>query len=279
MNGVPSYGVFPAGYFTGETVSWTSGGAILADVRHAVGKTVPPHRHEAAYFSLLLEGTYSERAADFDLVYQPYTLAFHAAGTVHEDEIGRLGCRFFAVALLDDWNHVIEELGGARAHVFELDGGDPVWIVLRLYREFYARHANAEAAVEDLVYQLCTHVARRSADETEEPQWLGAVDANVREGFREPIDLRAIAKQAGVHPAHLCRAYRRFRGRTISDAMLGIRIQHVCRRLIEGKDPLSAIALESGFADQSHMTRIFTRVTGRSPGAHRRLERANPIQD
>jgi|HubBroStandDraft_6_1064221.scaffolds.fasta_scaffold00035_44 AraC family transcriptional regulator len=270
--------VFPAGYFTGETTAWTSGGVILAEVRHAVSRAVPPHRHEAAYFSLLLEGSYAERGADFDLVYEPYTLVFHAAGTLHEDEIGERGCRFFSAALLDEWSKVIAELGGARAHVFELDGEDPVWIVLRLYREFYSRHANAEAAVEDLVYQLCTHVAQRSPEELDEPAWLHSVDASVRERFREAIDLRAIARQAGVHPAHLCRAYRRFRGRTLSDAMLGMRIQHVCRRLVESRDPLSAIALESGFADQSHMTRIFTRVTGRSPGAHRRQELANPIQ-
>jgi AraC family transcriptional regulator len=269
---------FPAGYFTGETTAWTSAAVVLAEVRHSVPKAVPPHRHEAAYFSLLLEGSYAERAAEFDLVYEPYTLVFHAAGTLHEDEIRDHGCRFFAVTLLEEWNDIIEELGGARAHIFELDGGDPVWIVLRLYREFCARHANAEAAVEDLVYQLCTHVVRRLPEDAQEPAWLGVVDATVRERFREPIDLRAVAGQAGVHPAHLCRAYRRFRGRTISDATLGMRIQHVCRQLVEGDAPLSAIALENGFADQSHMTRLFTRVTGRSPGAHRRQERANPIQ-
>lgn len=270
--------VFPAGYFTGATTSWSSGGAMLAEVRHSVGKSVPPHRHEAAYFSLLLEGTYSERGADFDLVYEPYTLVFHAAGTRHEDRIGDTGCHFFAVALQGEWDAVIAELGGARAHAFELEGGDPVWAVLRLYREYCARDAHAESAVEDLLYQLCAHVARRPDEGSDEPDWLHAIDATVRERFRDPIDLRAIAGGAGVHPAHLCRAFRRFRGRTISDAMLGMRIQHVCRRLLDGDDSLSAIALESGFADQSHMTRVFTRVTGRSPGAHRREERANLIQ-
>jgi AraC family transcriptional regulator len=271
--------VFPAGYFTGETTSWTSGGVMLSEVRHSVAKSVAPHRHEAAYFSLLLEGTYAERAADFALVYEPYTLVFHAAGTLHEDQIGEHGCRFFSVTLTAEWNDVITELGGARAHVFELDGGDPVWLVLRLYREYCARDAKAESAVEDLVYQLCTHVARSARQESKEPAWLHEIDGTVREHFREPLNLRALARESGVHPAHLCRTFRYFRGRTISDAVLGMRIQDVCRRLVESDAPLSAIALESGFTDQSHMTRLFSRVTGRSPGAHRRRERANPIQE
>ena len=247
-------------------------------MRHTVAKTVPIHRHESAYFSLLLEGSYAERGDGFDLIYEPYTLVFHDAGTTHEDGM-EAPSRFFAVELLERWNDVIAELGGARAHVFELAGGDPAWLVLRLYREFRARDAAAESAVEDLIYQLCTHVVHRSDEDAEEPAWLQAVDATVRDGFRDPVDLRSIAVSAGVHPAHLCRAFRRFRGRTISDAVLGMRVQHLCRRLIECDDPLSALAQETGFTDQSHMTRVFKRVTGRSPGAHRRQERANLVQD
>ncbi len=78
-------------------------------------------------------------------------------------------CRFFAVDLLQQWEIVIAELGGARAHVFELAGGDPVWLVLRLYREFLARADAAQSTVEPLVYELCAHVAKRSMDEPQEP--------------------------------------------------------------------------------------------------------------
>jgi AraC family transcriptional regulator len=35
--------------------------------------------------------------------------------------------------------------------------------------------------------------------------------------------------------------------------------------------PLSEVALGAGFYDQSHMTRVFRRVTGRTPGACRAL--------
>ncbi len=272
------YEVFPAGHFAGETASWKIADAIVSEVRHPVGKSVPPHRHEAAYFSLLLEGTYAEWGADFNIVYEPYTVAFHAARTLHEDRMGA-GGRFFSVELLSRWIAVIDELGGARAHVFEMHGGDAIWLLLRLYREFLARDAGGEPAVEGLLFELCGHVAKRSVEETEEPRWLADIDASVQQRYREPVDVQALATGVHVHPSHLCRAYRRFRGRTISDAVLGMRVQHVCRSLIESDDSLTAIALEAGFTDQSHMTRIFKRITGHSPGAHRRGERANPVQD
>jgi AraC family transcriptional regulator len=261
---------FPPGYYTGESSTWEVADVLLTEVRHTAAKSVDEHQHEASYFSLLLEGAYEERGDGFDLRYEPYTLVFHAAHTPHQDRM--LGpSRFFAVDLLPRWETVIAELGGARAHVFELSGGDPVWLVLRLYREFLARADAAEATVEALAYELCAHVAARSTEEPHEPAWLAQADAAVHDGFRQPLDLKQVAANAGVHPTHLCRAYRRFRGHTISDAVIGARVQLVARRLADSDESLAEIAADAGFTDQSHMTRIFRRVTGSSPGDHRRV--------
>lgn len=79
----------------------------------------------------------------------------------------------------------------------------------------------------------------------------------------------ALASLAGVHPTHLCRAFRRFRGQTISEAIVRARVQYVARRLAEPGASLAAIADEAGFTDQSHMTRVFERMTGSPPGEHR----------
>src|SRR5579872_37524 len=263
------YRKFPAGYFTGETTQWEIANVLLSEVRHTVGKAVPLHQHQAPYLSLLLEGAYKERGDDFDIRYEPYTLVFHSAGTVHEDEM--LGpCKFFAVDLLPEWESTIDELGGAPAHVFEMHGGDPIWLVLRLYREFLSRSDASAATVAALVYEICAHVAQRQDDDSHEPAWLAQIDGVVSDRFQEPIDIAAISAAVGVHPAHVCRAFRRFRGRTITDALLGARVQHVARRLAESDEPLSDIASDAGFSDQSHMTRVFKRLTGYPPGEHRR---------
>jgi AraC family transcriptional regulator len=263
------YRKFPAGYFTGETTQWEIANVLLSEVRHSVGKAVPMHQHEAPYLSLLLEGAYEERGDDFEIRYEPYTLVFHSGGTVHEDEM--LGpSRFFAVNLLPDWERVIDQLGGAPAHVFELHGGDPIWLVLRLYREFLSRSDASASNVEALVYEVCAHIVQHRIDDSHEPSWLARIDGIVGERFHEPIDIAAIAADVGVHPSHVCRAFRRFRGRTITDALLGARVQHVARRLAESDEPLSVIASDAGFSDQSHMTRVFKRLTGYPPGEHRR---------
>jgi AraC family transcriptional regulator len=261
--------VFAPGSFTGETVTWRISNALLSEVRHDHPKSVPTHTHEVPYFSVLLEGSYSEGAPDFSIVYEPYTLVFHAAGTEHSDTIGPAGSRMFFVELLPPWGDVIEQLGTAPAHLFELHGGDPIWLVLRLYREFQFRDAEAGTTVESLLLELCSYAARTSEDDPSEPEWLAGVDSLLQSHFCAHPRISEIADDAGVHPAHLCKAFRRFRGRSLGDYIRGLRVQLVCRRLIESADSLSDIAFEAGFADQSHMTRMFKRLTGYSPGEYR----------
>jgi AraC-like DNA-binding protein len=41
-------------------------------------------------------------------------------------------------------------------------------------------------------------------------------------------------------------------------------------------DPLSQIALDGGFTDQPHLTRLFRRIVGVTPAAWRRLRRVGP---
>jgi len=51
---------------------------------------------------------------------------------------------------------------------------------------------------------------------------------------------------------------------------LELRARNAWARIVASDDPLSLIALETGFADQSHMTRAVGWLTGRSPSAWRR---------
>jgi AraC-like DNA-binding protein len=47
------------------------------------------------------------------------------------------------------------------------------------------------------------------------------------------------------------------------------------KRLLQGKQSVSEIAYASGFADQSHMTRVFLRKVGISPGEWRRIQHSD----
>jgi AraC family transcriptional regulator len=60
------------------------------------------------------------------------------------------------------------------------------------------------------------------------------------------------------------------RGHGAANWLLKHRIEVAKEKLHDRRLSLSEVALACGFADQSHLTRVFTRTVGVNPGAWRR---------
>lgn len=85
------------------------------------------------------------------------------------------------------------------------------------------------------------------------------------------IGLDDLATAAGLSPHHLCRRFRAEVGMTPHEYLRAIRVQHAKRMLAApGPVSLAQLALDCGFADQSHFSTVFKRVTGQTPTAYRR---------
>ena len=78
------------------------------------------------------------------------------------------------------------------------------------------------------------------------------------------------ARLHGVSREGAARAFRVAYSVSPARFRLEMRARRAWVRIISGRDALSLIALETGFADQSHMTRAVGWLTGRSPTAWRR---------
>ena len=80
---------------------------------------------------------------------------------------------------------------------------------------------------------------------------------------------------AGLSRYTLARHFRARLGTSPYRYLTMRRLEHA-KHLMRGTHSLAAAALESGFADQSHMTRHFKRAYGLSPGRWRTLSRPAP---
>ena len=122
--------------FLGNANSIRMADAVLSEVVHESVRSIPVHRHEWPYVSMLLRGFYAETVGDTTMHCQPFSAVFHGAAMTHSDEIGEGGARFFIIELGESWAEIIERLGGRRQSFFELHGEGTSWPALRAYHAF-----------------------------------------------------------------------------------------------------------------------------------------------
>ncbi|MGL4238223.1 helix-turn-helix domain-containing protein [Tabrizicola sp.] len=88
------------------------------------------------------------------------------------------------------------------------------------------------------------------------------------------ISLQDIADKCGLSLAHFSRAFKTSVGTTPHNWLQIRRIALAKDLLLASQRDLAAIALDCGFADQSHFTRTFSRSNGEGPGAWRRARQS-----
>lgn len=107
--------------------------------------------------------------------------------------------------------------------------------------------------------------ARRAAAGAE-PRGVARVREHIHAHYRDAIPLEELAAVAGVSKYHLVRTFRAAVGVPPHRYQQRLRLTRSLLMLRRGT-PLSAIAYELGFADQSHFTRAFRAEYGTTPGA------------
>jgi AraC family transcriptional regulator len=270
--------VLSPGQFFGKVLNLDRQGDFqLSDAVYEAGRKLPKHSHELAFFCLLLDGGYTEHYAHGDFSYTPFTTVFHPPDSMHHTEMSRRASHFFHLEIPEVWFDRLREYATAPETTPDLHGGEMTWLALRLYREYREFDACSPLAIEGLALELLASVARkRGVDEKRAPHWLSRAVDLLRSEFHRNLTVNEIAAEVGVHPLHLSRVFRQFHRKSIGEYTHRLRIQFACQRLSESEAQLADVAAASGFADQSHFTRVFKQVTGLTPGAFQKisLERA-----
>jgi AraC family transcriptional regulator len=239
----------------------------LTDTTHPPALRLARHAHAWPAATFVLEGSFTETLAGVAFPCGPSSVLWKPAREPHADRYGPRGARCL----------IVERQAGAEspgacdpgpldraAFLPAALAGD---LAARLDREFRAPGGPSALAVAGLLADLLRRAdleARRGL-EGEPRAWLTVARDFLHRRFAEPIRVRDVARAAGVHPVHLARAFRREYGRAPGDYLRDLRLAWARQALAQGSRPLARIALEAGFADQSHFSRVFKRAFGTSP--------------
>lgn len=120
---------------------------------------------------------------------------------------------------------------------------------------------------EELLLSVLARLCERVALRREPPAPVQCALQRMDDDPAVAVTLQELAALAGLSRFQLLRAFRQYTCLTPHAYLLQRRVQ-LARRLIRRGMPLSQASAEAGFADQSHMHRIFARSFGLTPGAY-----------
>jgi AraC family transcriptional regulator len=92
------------------------------------------------------------------------------------------------------------------------------------------------------------------------------VDTNIDSS----ILVEDLAGIVSLSAAHFCRAFKKSFSATPHAYIVSRRVERAQELMRTTRTPLSQIALDCGFADQTHLSKLFRRLTGRTPNNWRR---------
>lgn len=248
-------------------------GFVVSDVWFPGGAVLPPHTHERAVVAICLRGRIDARLGRHALEGQSGVLWTEPAEDSHSNVTSVDGARVLAIQPDPTRAHLFEPVRSLLEEPHRLRDVRLPPLAARLRRWLAEPDPWSPLNVQAGALELLGEAGRafqRAAGAGTPPRWLSRVVDLLHSRFREHITLDELAREAGVHPMHLTRVFRRFEGCSVGQAQRELRLSWAERLIRESEEPIGRIAIRAGFADQSHFTRVFRASRGTTPGALRR---------
>lgn len=102
------------------------------------------------------------------------------------------------------------------------------------------------------------------------PWQVRKVVSYIEAHLEKPLRNEDLANLVRLNPSHFGRTFRNSFGTPPHEYVIRRRVERAQGLMLSTGATLSEIALDCGLADQSHLTRLFRRLTGESPRAWRR---------
>lgn len=239
----------------------------LRETLHEPGFRIAPHSHENATVNFLLEGGFDETIGGRSWEVRRSLVLGKPPGERHENAYGRSGARCLLIELRARPPFGIPALFD-RPVAFESELATAA--SLGLARELRLADPATPLVAEGIFLELFASLEIESRRSPARPGWLDRAVALIEDRLFEPLRIAEIAREAGVHPVHLAREFRRHLHASPGELMRLHRLAWARDRLRRSSLPLAAIAAAAGFSDQSHLTRLFRARYGISPAVYRR---------
>ncbi|WP_027385665.1 helix-turn-helix transcriptional regulator [Chryseobacterium gregarium] len=228
------------------------------------------HYHENPYFTFLLQGHMTEGNKKEMYDCSAGTLLYHHWEDAHYNIRPDIFTRGFHLELTEDWFKQFDISKDSLEGSFNVK--DPVIKLLmhQIFRETKMNAPGIELPVHELLLNIFSQLSGKAKNADKKPQWVSKIDEILHGSFTEKLSLTELSKTLDVHPVHLSRDFQKHFHCTLGTYIRKLKISRSLT-LLNTHRSLTEIALECGFADQSHFIRSFRENMGIAPLQYKNL--------
>ena len=256
-----------------RAVALEANGLLMTRAWFAPGLRLEPHDHDTASVAVVLRGGWEGELDRRVTTHQRGDTAIVTpAGARHWNAFFPTETEVVVVELAPERNGLPPEYHSLLSEPATLHQRGLAGLASRLAAELRAPDVHSALLSEGLALELLATVARVAGKERQSarPGWLDRAEECLRACFARGWTLEALSRELEVEPTRLVRGFRRHLDTTPADYLRQVRVEEARRLLLDTEQPVADIALETGFTDQSHLTRVFRRSLGETPAAFRR---------
>jgi AraC family transcriptional regulator len=238
------------------------GGVRVSRSRFTPFRTLASHDHEFPCLTVVMRGNVEKTFARATHAVESPDAVAMPQKEAHRARFGRAGAEVLMVEPMSDLMMLLGEGSRLFDRVQPMRDPSVGGLAWRLRGELSSPDPVTPLAVTGLVLELLANAARRNAGRRARPAWVGRAEEYLRAHFAERIELNDVAAAVGQPAGQVVRQFRAHVGDSPCGYVRRLRVDWALRELSTSARSLSEIALDAGFADQSHFTRVFKRQVG-----------------
>lgn len=250
------------GKFLGNNKSiFQNGGIIVSETEYHQKVFEGWHAHDNYHLTFILRGGNCEQRKGTEIQSTPGTLLFYRRGEFHRNTATLHPSKNLNLEITDKFLVKYE----ARFPAFDSNFRQSAkFSLLKIYKEFFTNDSQTSDAIHSLTLALLdSPFEDKSLNKT--PTWIKTMREILNDRWNEVISLDELSQLVGVHPVTISKKFPKYFACTLGEYIRKIKVEKSLDLLVQPHLNLSEITYLCGFADQSHLTRVFKSSTGFTP--------------
>jgi len=230
---------------------------------HPANSIIPKHSHKKPYLCLLASGSYNEESRNLSVIKNGYVL-YRSINYEHSNQFSNEQ----SICLNLEINNPEQFINQNNFILPKLELEQKASI--NIYKLLYSFKSNVSKDVLNIYCYESFLSHFENLKVKGKLVWVKNVKEYINDNILDTISLKILSEEFQLHPNYIVRKFKEVTGCTLSEYLIKIRLEHSIRSLIQTENPLTEIALNSGFYDQSHFNKNFNKYINTKPSFFRK---------